>query len=249
MSSGSGFVEPRLREEFPGLRFAWTAVDARVRGSSREVERRLRELSNRYRGAGVVAMRTQPIPHAYRAFFRQVGLDPDAARIPSEAVAVGRLLHGRLESRNALADALLIAVVETGVPVWALDARVADVSSLGIRVSVAGERLGGRLGVVGRPASGRGRGRRPCDVVWRAGAGARPGAAHEPDRSVRGRRRRSPSDSPRGGAMGGLRCSQDRVNRGSTAAGKLARAPERRQRWSFSNTTHARFLPVRRPSG
>lgn len=145
MSSGSGFVEPRLREEFPGLRFAWTAVDARVRGSSREVERRLRELSNRYRGAGVVAMRTQPIPHAYRAFFRQVGLDPDAARIPSEAVAVGRLLHGRLESRNALADALLIAVVETGVPVWALDARVADVSSLGIRVSVAGERLGDGL--------------------------------------------------------------------------------------------------------
>ncbi|MGH2885103.1 MAG: hypothetical protein ACRDPA_20765 [Solirubrobacteraceae bacterium] len=142
MSSGSGVVEPRLREEFPGLRFAWTAVDARVRGSSREVERRLRELSNRYRGAGVVAMRTQPIPHAYRSFFRQVGLDPDAARIPSEAAAVRRLLHGRLESQNALADSLLIAVVETGVPVWALDARVADVSSLGIRVSMAGERLG-----------------------------------------------------------------------------------------------------------
>lgn len=142
MSSESGFVEPRLREEFPGLRLAWTAVDARVRGSSREVERRLRELSNRYRGAGVVAMRTQPIPHAYRAFFRQVGLDPDAARIPSEAAAVRRLLHGTFQSRNALADALLIAVVETGVPVWALDARVAEVSSLGIRVSVAGDRLG-----------------------------------------------------------------------------------------------------------
>jgi DNA/RNA-binding domain of Phe-tRNA-synthetase-like protein len=142
MSSESGFVEPRLREEFPGLRLAWTEVDARVRGSSREVDRRLRELSNRYRGAGVVAMRTQPIPHAYRTFFRQVGLDPDAARIPSEAAAVRRLLHGRFQSRNALADALLIAVVETGVPVWALDARVAEVSSLGIRVSVAGDRLG-----------------------------------------------------------------------------------------------------------
>jgi DNA/RNA-binding domain of Phe-tRNA-synthetase-like protein len=137
-----GFVEPRLREEFPGLRIVWTTVDARVRGSSREVERRLRELSNRYRGAGVVAMRTQPIPHAYRSFFRQVGLDPDAARIPSEEAAVRRLLHGRFQSRNALADALLIAVVETGVPVWALDARIADVTSLGIRVSVAGDRLG-----------------------------------------------------------------------------------------------------------
>ena len=117
---------------------------ARVRGSSREVARRLRDLSDRYRGAGVVAMRTQPIPHAYRAFFRQVGVDPDAARIPSEAAAVGRLLHGRFESRDALADALLIALVETGVPVWALDAGIADADSLGIRVAVAGDRLGAR---------------------------------------------------------------------------------------------------------
>ncbi|HTP23494.1 MAG TPA: hypothetical protein VMJ65_28065 [Solirubrobacteraceae bacterium] len=142
MSSGSGLVEPRLREEFPGLRLAWTVVDTRVHGRSREVERRLRDLSDRYRGAGVVAMRTQPIPHAYRSFFRQVGLDPDTARIPSEAAAVGRLLRGRFESRGALADALLIAVIETGVPVWALDAGLVDSGSLGIRVAVPGDRLG-----------------------------------------------------------------------------------------------------------
>ena len=141
MSAVSGLIEPALRDEFPGLRLISTSVDARVRGSSREIERRLRDLSDRYRGAGVVAMRTQPIPHAYRAFYRHVGLDPDAVRIPSEAVAVGRLLHGRFESRDALADALLIALVETGVPVWALDARVAEVSSLGIRTAVAGDRL------------------------------------------------------------------------------------------------------------
>ena len=145
MSTVSGVVEPALRDEFPGLRLILTAVDARVRGSSREVQRRLRELSDRYRGAGVVAMRTRPIPHAYRAFFRHVGLDPDAARIPSEAAAVERLLHGRFQSRDSLADALLIALVETGVPVWALDARVADMSSLGIRTAVAGDRLGGGL--------------------------------------------------------------------------------------------------------
>ena len=142
MSIVGGLVEARLREEFPGLRLAWTEVDARVRGSSREVERRLRALSDRYRGAGVVAMRTQPIPHAYRAFFRQVGLDPDAARIPSEAAAVARLVQGRFQPRGAVADALLIAVVETGVPVWALDARVADSSTLGIRIAVAGDRFG-----------------------------------------------------------------------------------------------------------
>ena len=142
-ANGFGFVEPRLREEFPGLRLAWTAVDERVRGSSREVGRRLRALSDRYLGAGVVAMRTRPIPHAYRTFFRQVGVDPDATRIPSEAAAVARLLKGGFEARDTVADALLIALVETGVPVWALDAGVVDSDSLGIRASVSGEQVGG----------------------------------------------------------------------------------------------------------
>ena len=142
MSSVSGSVEHRLQSEFPGLRLVWTALDARVRASSRQVARRLRSLSDRYRGAGVVAMRTQPIPHAYRSFFRQVGLDPDAARIPSEEAAVRRLLRGRFEPRDAVADALLIALVETGVPVWALDAAATDAGTLGIRTSVAGDRLG-----------------------------------------------------------------------------------------------------------
>ncbi len=152
MSSVEGFVESNLREEFPGLRLLWTGVDARVRGSAPAVRRRLRELSDRYRGAGVVAMRTQPIPHAYRTFFRQVGVDPDAARIPSEAAAVGRLLKGGFETRDALADALLVALVETGVPVWALDAGVVDSGSLGIRVSVSGDRVGsGPAGGVALP--------------------------------------------------------------------------------------------------
>ncbi len=142
MSSVEGLLESKLREEFPGLRLMWTGVDARVRASVPAVRRRLRELSDRYRGAGVVAMRTQPIPHAYRTFFRQVGVDPDAARIPSEAAAVGRLLKGGFETRDALADALLVALVETGVPVWALDASVVDSGSLGIRLSLSGDRVG-----------------------------------------------------------------------------------------------------------
>jgi DNA/RNA-binding domain of Phe-tRNA-synthetase-like protein len=143
MSAVSGRVETQLAEEFPGLRLLWTAVEApRGSGSAPAVRRRLRELSDRYRGAGVVAMRTQPIPHAYRVFFRQVGLDPDATRIPSEDAAVRRLLKGGFEARDALADALLIALVETGVPVWALDAAVADAETLGIRVAVPGDRLG-----------------------------------------------------------------------------------------------------------
>ena len=142
MNVASGLVAPELGAEFPGLRLRWTAVETRVRSSPREVRRRLRALSDRIAGAGVVAMRTQPIPHAYRAFFRQVGLDPDAARIPSEEAAVRRLLQGRFQSRDTLRDALLIALVETGVPVWALDAHRVEADSLGIRAATRGERLG-----------------------------------------------------------------------------------------------------------
>ena len=142
LAAAAGFVEAELRAEFPGLRLDCMTVEARVAPSSREVQRRLEHLSNRYRGAGVVAMRTQPIPHAYRAFFHQVGMDPDGSRIPSEEAAVARLLHGGFRSQNLLDDAMLIALVETGVPVWALDADLLDPGGLGIRTTVAGDRLG-----------------------------------------------------------------------------------------------------------
>lgn len=137
-----GFVEPRVRGEFPGLQLAWMTVEPSGRGSPRAVKQRLRALSNRFHGGSVVAMRTQPIPHAYRAFFRQIGLDPDASRIPSEEAAVERLLHGGFRSRDLLSDALLIGLIETGVPVWALDADLVDAGGLGIRTTAAGERLG-----------------------------------------------------------------------------------------------------------
>jgi DNA/RNA-binding domain of Phe-tRNA-synthetase-like protein len=153
MSVARGLIAPELTAEFPGLRLHWTELlEARVRASPRDVRRRLRELSDRVAGAGVVAMRTQPIPHAYRAFYRQVGLDPDAARIPSEEAAVRRLLQGRFQSRDTLKDALLIALVETGVPVWALDARRVEVDTLGIRAARSGERLGGSPDGLSLPA-------------------------------------------------------------------------------------------------
>jgi DNA/RNA-binding domain of Phe-tRNA-synthetase-like protein len=152
MSFAQGLIAPELAAEFPGLRLYWTELEAHVRTSPRELRRRLRELSDRVAGARVVAMRTQPIPHAYRAFYRQVGVDPDAARIPSEEAAVRRLLQGRFESRGTLQDALLIGLVETGVPVWALDADRVEVASLGIRAARSGERLGSAADGLSLPA-------------------------------------------------------------------------------------------------
>jgi DNA/RNA-binding domain of Phe-tRNA-synthetase-like protein len=148
LQAAAGFVSPELRAEFPGLRLDWVTAASSTRGSSPAVKRRLRGLSNRYRGASVVAMRTQPIPSAYRTFFRQIGLDPDTARIPSEDAAVKRLLVGGFEPTSLIADALLIALVETGVPVWALDADVVDPGGLGIRATLAGDRLGSGDGAI-----------------------------------------------------------------------------------------------------
>jgi DNA/RNA-binding domain of Phe-tRNA-synthetase-like protein len=72
--------------------------------------------------AQAVALRTRRVPYAYRVLFHHLGLDPDATRTPLEALVVERLLRGGLPSRGMPGDALALAVLETGVPVWALDA-------------------------------------------------------------------------------------------------------------------------------
>ncbi len=106
-----------------------------------EVRRRLRELSDRFRGARAVGIRREPVPSAYRVFFRQIGLDPDVVRTPIEAAVMERMLYGGFPTAGLLADALLIALLDTGVPVWALDAHTLD-GQLGIRVCSEGEPLG-----------------------------------------------------------------------------------------------------------
>jgi DNA/RNA-binding domain of Phe-tRNA-synthetase-like protein len=140
--AAAGSVEPRLGAEFPGLELRWVALQTRGGPSPTPLRERLRALSDRGRGARVLAVRTQPIAHAYRAFFRQTGLDPDVTRIPSEEVAVRRLLQGGFRSDGRLRDALLIALVETGVPVWALRHEATDPQTLIIRTSRAGESVG-----------------------------------------------------------------------------------------------------------
>jgi DNA/RNA-binding domain of Phe-tRNA-synthetase-like protein len=134
-----GWVDAELASELPDLSL-WTVVAGGppARRSPPEVRRRLAMLASRFRGGEAVELRRRPVPHAYRVFFRQIGLDPDDARTPVEEAAMRRLIHGGYESRGALEDALLLAVVETGVPVWALDDATLD-GPLGIRTSRRGE--------------------------------------------------------------------------------------------------------------
>jgi DNA/RNA-binding domain of Phe-tRNA-synthetase-like protein len=141
-----GWRSPEVEEELPALRLLSVEVDvARAAsltgGSARDVEARLRELSNRFRGARGVSIRREPVPSAYRVFFRHIGLDPDAERTPIETAVLERMLHGGFLSRGLLDDVLLISLLDTGVPIWALDAGTVQ-GQLGIRLSRDGEPLG-----------------------------------------------------------------------------------------------------------
>ena len=136
-----GWVDRELALEFPELRLVCASAPAPGRRTPSAQRERLALLADRFHGARALTLRREPVPAAYRAFFRNVGLDPDAQRTPVEAAALDRLVQGGFVSRGPLEDALLVAVVETGVPVWAVDDARLD-GPLGLRGARAGERLG-----------------------------------------------------------------------------------------------------------
>jgi DNA/RNA-binding domain of Phe-tRNA-synthetase-like protein len=140
-----GWVAPHLAAEFPGLGIAWVEVDVRPGRSPEPVRRRLRDLSDRFYGAQAIHMRERPIPWAYRVFYRQIGLDPDRTRTPVEQLAFDRLRDGAFKSKGLPADALTVAIVETGVALGAFDTDRLE-GGLCIRDSAPGESLPGRPG-------------------------------------------------------------------------------------------------------
>jgi DNA/RNA-binding domain of Phe-tRNA-synthetase-like protein len=151
-----GWRERELEQELPELRLVAVQVRVAHPGSLTDrspagIENRLHELSNRFRGARAVAVRREPVPAAYRVFFRHIGLDPDVMRTPIEAMALERMLRGGFLPGGMLEDVLLIALMDTGVPVWALDSEAVN-GPLGIRSSSEGESLGRSTGATPLPA-------------------------------------------------------------------------------------------------
>jgi DNA/RNA-binding domain of Phe-tRNA-synthetase-like protein len=142
---GVGRVEPELRQEFPGLGLRYVVVARGSGRSPREVKERLRTLANRFSGAQAINLRQQPIPWAYRVFFRHIGLDPDERATPVEELALERMKHGGFRSQNLLDDAITIATIESGVALRAFDADRLD-GDPWIRTTAAGEELEGRPG-------------------------------------------------------------------------------------------------------
>lgn len=171
-----GWIDRELAEEFPGLSILTTSLETTTGRSPEALRERLRSLSDRVAGAQAIQLRQQPIPWAYRVFFRHIGLDPDTTRTPIEQLIFERIQGGRFTSRNRVDDALTIAMVEVGVALRAFDANRVE-GRIGLRLSREGERFEGRasplpdstivladekraLGVLfGRTAEGRGVGK------------------------------------------------------------------------------------------
>jgi DNA/RNA-binding domain of Phe-tRNA-synthetase-like protein len=151
-----GWRAPEVVQELPSLRLLVTEVevareDSLTGVSPPDVQQRLRERSSRFRGARAISIRLEPVPAAYRVFFRHIGLDPDVVRTPIERAVLERMLRGGFPTGGLLADVLLIALIDTGVPVWALASDTLE-GPPGIRESGEGESLGGGGG--GQPLLG-----------------------------------------------------------------------------------------------
>jgi DNA/RNA-binding domain of Phe-tRNA-synthetase-like protein len=141
----AGFLAPELREELPGLALRYLSIERGSGRTPRHVKERLSHLSNRFSGPQAINLRHQPIPWAYRVFYRHIGLDPDEQPTPVEAVALERMKRGGFVSQSLLDDALTIAIIESGVALRAFDAGRSE-GRLGIRPTEPGEGLEGRPG-------------------------------------------------------------------------------------------------------
>jgi hypothetical protein len=145
MAAGSqiagGWIAGEIAEEFPGLGLRWTIVPGPPRSSPRIIKYQLEELSDSIDAPRAIALRGRATVAAYRVFQRQLGLDPDVDRAPLERAIVDRMQRGAFLSNGLPADACTIAAVETGVPIWAIDADRL-VGALGIRAVLPGEPVG-----------------------------------------------------------------------------------------------------------
>lgn len=144
-----GWVARELADEFPGLDVYWLTVEARPGKTPRAVKERMRALAGRFTGAHVVQSRQDTVPWSYRVLWRRLGVDPDTDRTPVEALMVERLERGGLPSRGMPSDAIVVATLETGVPILVADAGKLT-GSPGLRPAAPGETLGGPDGALRR---------------------------------------------------------------------------------------------------
>jgi len=120
MREGS-ITDAELEQDFPVLGVLYDSCAVGGRAYRRASRERLDLLSGRVGGDLVAAMRQQAVPGAYRAFARQIGLDPDGDAMPLEKTLMQRIRAGRFVPDDQMQDPCTVAMLETGVPVWVAD--------------------------------------------------------------------------------------------------------------------------------
>jgi DNA/RNA-binding domain of Phe-tRNA-synthetase-like protein len=142
-----GWVAPELADELPGIGVYWLTAAARPAKTPHAVRDQMRAMAGRITGAGVVQARQDTVPWSYRVLWRRLGVDPDVDRTPVESLMVQRLEQGGLPSHGMPNDAVVVATLETGVPVVVVDAAKVE-GEPGLRTARAGESLGGVEGTL-----------------------------------------------------------------------------------------------------
>ncbi|MDO9409321.1 hypothetical protein [Patulibacter sp.] len=135
-----GWLAHDVEEELPGLELLhWTAEGTEWRRRAPSSTRDwMARLSTRVDGPTVLNAHREDAPAAHRELLRRIGRDPNEDRAPQEAAYHDRIKHGGFPVRGTPKDILLLVLLETGVPIWALDAdRITG--DLGIRRSLLGE--------------------------------------------------------------------------------------------------------------
>ncbi|CAB4867465.1 MAG: hypothetical protein F2799_02670 [Actinobacteria bacterium] len=120
MEAIRGSVTEELAAELPGIGILWVPVEGAARPDSLGLQLELDHAADRITGATAVLATTEPIAAHYRALRAQLGMDPDSGSGTLESIVRRRLLEGGFRPAGIPGDALALATLETGVPLWAL---------------------------------------------------------------------------------------------------------------------------------
>ena len=132
LDAESGWLDHRFAGEFPTVSMRYTVIEATNLRSSPAMRSRLADHSTKFTGTYAMELPRHQIPAAYRAFYRQLGLNPDAQPPALEAIARERILRGWFPSHGVVSDALLVATIESHIALQVIDAAELD-GPLGIR--------------------------------------------------------------------------------------------------------------------
>ena len=132
LEAESGWIDRGFAGEFPTLAMRYAIAEARDHRSSEAMRSRLGAQSTRFTGEPALELPRHEIPLAYRALFRQLGMNPDSRPTPVEAISRERVLHGSFRTHGVIADAVLVATLESHLALSVIDAARLD-GPLGIR--------------------------------------------------------------------------------------------------------------------